>query len=168
MHIICLDEHRSQLEKRLQDYQYLDIILVEKGIEFQGLAYVFNLSHLDELEEYLQSLETSTIILYGKKNERIYKIDIHNIVYIEGFSKEAYIHTMNDQFEIKDKLYELEETLSKYHFVRISKSLIINCRMIESIEPLINMKYCIYLKNGEYVELTRSYIQSFKAYLKMR
>ena len=52
--------------------------------------------------------------------------------------------------------------------MRISKSLIINCRMIESLEPLLNMKYRIYLKNGEYVELTRNYIASFKKYLKMR
>lgn len=168
MKLICLDQHRQLLENKLKDYQYLDVILVEKGIDFQGLAYVFDLQHLQELQDYLYSLEMSSQVLFGKKNERIYKIDVHTIVYIEGFSKEAYIHTREEQYEIKEKLYELENILSEYGFVRISKSLIINCYMIDSLEPLMNMKYRIYLKNGEYVELSRSYVRSFKNYLKMR
>ncbi|WP_050636657.1 LytTR family DNA-binding domain-containing protein [Candidatus Stoquefichus sp. SB1] len=168
MKLICLDQHRQLLEDKLKDYQYLDVILVEKGIDFQGLAYVFDLQHLQELQDYLYSLEMSSQVLFGKKNERIYKIDVHTIVYIEGFSKEAYIHTREEQYEIKEKLYELENILSEYGFVRISKSLIINCYMIDSLEPLMNMKYRIYLKNGEYVELSRSYVRSFKNYLKMR
>ncbi|MEG0276392.1 MAG: LytTR family DNA-binding domain-containing protein [Coprobacillus sp.] len=168
MKIICLDEHREQLEKRLQRYSYLDIVLVEKGIDFQGMAYIFDILRFHELEEYLQSVETSTFILYGKKNDRIYKIDIHQIIYIEGFSKETYIRTKDNQYEIKEKLYELEEKLLDYGFARVSKSLIINCRMIKSLEPLMNMRYRIHLKNGEYVNLTRAYTKSFKSYLKMR
>lgn len=168
MKIICRDAIREQLEKKLQNYLYLDVILVEKGIDFHGLAYVFDLEHWDELENYLYTLETSSQVIYGKKKERLYKIDVHQIVYIEGFSKEAYIHTKDEQYEIKEKLYELEEQLSDYGFVRISKSLIMNCHMIDSLEPLMNMKYRIYLKNGEYVELSRSYIKSFKKFLKMR
>lgn len=168
MNIICAEEVKQQLEKRLQKFLYLDIVLVERGMKYQGMAYIFDREHMDELEQYLQSLESSLLSLFGKKNERIYKIDISHIVYIEGFSKEAYAHTLKEQYEIKEKLYELEETLLNYDFVRVSKSLIINCRMIESLEPLMNMKYRIYLKNGEFVELSRSYVQSFKNYLKMR
>ncbi|MFR7592244.1 MAG: LytTR family DNA-binding domain-containing protein [Longibaculum sp.] len=168
MKIISSKDHQLYLEKRLQHYLYLDIVLVEKGFHYQGLAYVFDMNHLEQLEEYLQSIDSSSQILYGKKCERFYKIDAYTIVYIEGFSKEAFLHTKDEQYEVKEKLYELEDILSQYGFVRISKSIIINCRMIESIEPLINMKYRIYLTNGEYVELTRSYVKSFKNYLKMR
>lgn len=168
MKLLCLDNHRQFLEDKLKNYQYLDIILVEKGIDFQGLAYIFDLDHLQDLEKYLHTIELSSQVLFGKKNERIYKIDVHHIVYIEGFSKEAFVHTQQDQYAIREKLYELENDLSQYGFVRISKSLIVNCDMIDSLEPLINMKYRIYLKNGEYVELSRTYVQSFKKYLKMR
>lgn len=168
MKIICRDDIRPQIEEKLHNYLYLDVILVEKGNDFHGLAYVFDLQHWEELEGYLHAIETSSQVIYGKKNDRLYKIDVHTIIYIEGFSKEAYIHTKDEQYEIKEKLYELENKLSDYGFVRISKSLIINCHMIDSLEPLMNMKYRIYLKNGEYVELSRSYIQSFKKYLKMR
>lgn len=168
MKIICREEIRFELEKKLERYQYLDVILVEKGMEYQGVAYVFDLAHYDELENYLYSLETSSQVIFGKHKERMYKIDVHTIVYIEGFSKEAYIHTLDNQYEIREKLYELEERLRDYGFVRISKSLVINSHMIDSLEPLMNMKYRIYLKNGEYVELSRSYIQSFKKFLKMR
>lgn len=168
MKLLCLDQHRAFLEEKLKQYHYLDVVLVEKGIDFHGLAYVFDIDHLQELEDYLYSLELSAQVIYGKKKGRLYKIDVHRIVYIEGFSKEAYIHTNDEQYEVKEKLYELENSLSEYGFVRISKSLLINCYMIDSLEPLMNMKYRIYLKNGEYVELTRSYLQSFKKYLKMR
>ncbi len=168
MKIICAQEIKINLEKRLERFQYLNIVLVEKGMNYQGVAYVFDRNNIEKLEDYLYTLESSSRVLFGKKNERIYKIDINRIVYIEGFSKEAYIHTMDAQYEIKEKLFELEEQLFQYNFVRISKSLIINCRMIDSLEPLMNMKYRIYLKNGEYVELSRSYVQAFKNYLKMR
>lgn len=168
MKILAHNQNISILQEKFQRYNDLDVVLVERGLDFQGVAYVFDMQHLEEVEAYLQSLETSALVIYGKKNQRIYKIDVYKIVYIEGFSKEAYIHTMDEQYEIKEKLYELEERLFDYGFVRISKSLIINCRMIESLEPLLNMKYRIYLKNSEYVELTRNYIASFKKYLKMR
>lgn len=168
MKIISRDKIYDSLVERFQKYDYLDVTLVEKGMDFEGLAYVFDYEKLDDVEDYLHSLDVSSQVLYGKKNERLYKIDVHKIIYIEGFSKEAYIHTQYEQYEIKEKLYELENILSQYGFVRISKSLIINCHMIESIEPLMNMRYRIYLKNNEYVELTRSYVKAFKKYLKMR
>lgn len=168
MKLICHSQHELELFKRLEKYEYLDVVLVEKGLDYLGVAYVFDILHLDDLESYLRSLELSTRVLYGKKGQRIYKIDIHNIVYIEGFSKEAYIHTDGSQFEVKEKLYELEETLGNYGFIRISKSLIINCYKIESLEPMVNMKYRIHMNNGEYVELTRNYLKHFKDYLKMR
>ncbi|MEG0276395.1 MAG: LytTR family DNA-binding domain-containing protein [Coprobacillus sp.] len=168
MKLVCSKDLKIQLQERLQKFEYLDIVLVERGMKFQGLAYVFDSNNIEELELYLESLERTSRVLLGKQGDRIYKVDISHIVYIEGFSKEAYVHTLNNQYEVKEKLYELEEILANYQFIRVSKSLIVNCRMIDSLEPLMNMKFRIYLKNGEFVELSRSYVHSFKNYLKMR
>ena len=109
MKILAHNQNISILQEKFQRYNDLDVVLVERGLDFQGVAYVFDMQHLEEVEAYLQSLETSALVIYGKKNQRIYKIDVYKIVYIEGFSKEAYIHTMDEQYEIKEKLYELED-----------------------------------------------------------
>jgi len=168
MKIICQEKHRKYVENVIKDYQYLDVVLVERGLSFHGVAYIFEVHQLDKVIEYLEEIVSSSCIIYAKKNNRYYKVDAHLVVYIEGFSKEAYIHTIDTQFEIKEKLYELEEKLRKYGFIRISKSIIINCRMIVSFEPLLNMKYRVYLKNNVSVEISRTYLKKFREFLEKR
>lgn len=69
---------------------------------------------------------------------------------------------------IKDKLYELEEKLKQYGFIRINKSIIINVHEIDYIIPEIYNRYSIYMKSGIVLVLSRNYMKSFKEYLKIR
>lgn len=168
MKIICKPEHEYQLKSLLKDYLYLDIVIVEKGLEYVGLCYYFDMNSLDQLIGYLKKQESQGQWIIGYKNERILKIDIHTIIYIEGFSKEAYVYTYDDEYMIKDKLYELEEKLKQYGFIRINKSIIINVHEIDYIIPEIYNRYSIYMKNGIVLVLSRNYMKSFKEYLKIR
>ena len=42
MKIICSDQHLSTLKSLLRDYLYLDIVLVEKGYDYEDLLLFFN------------------------------------------------------------------------------------------------------------------------------
>ena len=106
MKLICQDNHRNYLLEKLKGYHHLDIVLVEKGIEYEGICYSFSIANLDHLIYYLSELNDKHVI--GYIDNKQYKIKPEDIVYIEGFSKEAYIQCFDKQYETSLKLYELE------------------------------------------------------------
>lgn len=168
MKIICRKEHEYQLKRLLKEYQFLDIVIVEKGLDYIGLCYYFSMEDLDHLVEYLKELVSQGKWLVGSYKDTLEKVSIHKIIYIEGFSKEAYFYTIDKEYLIKDKLYELEERLNQYGFIRINKSMIININEIKYIIPEVHSRYSIYMSNESILVLTRSYVKTFKERLGMR
>ena len=71
------------------------------------------------------------------------------------------MHSDNQQYQIHQKLYELEEKLNPYGFVRINKSTLVNIHKIESIIPEVQRRYILVLKNQNKLLLTRYYVKSF-------
>ena len=122
-----LDEKANQLLNSLNamdpvsytHLQELDIILVEQGIEYAGLHYTFTLNNLKSVESDLNEMLERYLI--GYLAEKIYRINYQDIVYIEGFSKEVYLNTQTCQYLCHYKLYELEQLLDKYSFIRINR-----------------------------------------------
>lgn len=85
MKIICRKEHEYALNRLLKEYQFLDVVIVEKGLDYQGLCYYFSMDYLDELISYLKEQVSLGQWLIGYRDGRIEKVLIHKIVYIEGF-----------------------------------------------------------------------------------
>lgn len=168
MKVICRKENEYELNKLLKEYQFLDITIVENGLDYQGLCYYFSMEHIDELIEYLKKQVGLGEWLIGYIDDRIEKISIHNIIYIEGFSKEAYLYTKDKEYMIKDKLYELESKLYNYGFIRINKSIIININEVKHIVPEVYSRYSVYMNNNVVLILSRSYLKSFKERLGIR
>lgn len=106
--------------------------------------------------------------LIGYLAEKIYRINYQDIVYIEGFSKEVYLNTQTCQYLCHYKLYELEQLLDKYIFIRINRSIIVNINYIEYMLPELNSRYTLYMQNGIMLVLTRSYLKKFKERLEIR
>ena len=71
-----------------------------------------------------------------------------------------YYHS--EVYEVKYKLYELEELFMPLDFVRCSKSMIVNMEKIEYLSPLFSGKLEAHLKNGEKVVISRQYVHSLK------
>ena len=160
MKLICHESNIEFLMEKLKTYSHIDITLVEKGYEYVGLCYVFSMDNLDELLVYLSEQDQNFI--YGYISDREYKIKPEDVMYIEGFSKEAYIHCANQQYLTNEKLYELEECLREHNFIRINKSMILNLRYVEYIMPDVQSRYIVVLKNKEKLLVTRKYVSSFK------
>lgn len=168
MKIICRKEHEYALNRLLKEYQFLDVVIVEKGLNYQGLCYYFSMDYLDELISYLKEQVSLGQWLIGYRDGRIEKVLIYKIVYIEGFSKEAYLYTRDNEYITKDKLYELEEKLNKYGFIRINKSIIININEVKYIVPEVYSRYSIHMNNGVILILSRNYLKAFKERLGIR
>jgi DNA-binding LytR/AlgR family response regulator len=70
------------------------------------------------------------------KNGMDYYLPSEDILFFEATGGKTWAHTAEDVFEIKMRLYELEEMLPR-SFIRISKSAIVGARKIHSIEKNI-------------------------------
>lgn len=169
MKLICEVQHQSMLEQEFLPYRSLPVVFVEKGCFYDGVCINFDIEHLKDVHEVAQMmLHQQEHIMIGKLHDRMYPIPTKDIVYIEGYRREAYLHTEKASYEINYRLYEAEELLGDDMFIRINKSTIVNISKIKSIMPALNACYSMEMVNGILLECSRQYWKTFKKKLGMR
>ena len=120
----------------------------------------------DEVREIIAFVKSRQGQLTGTADERQYEISISDIFYIESVDNKAFIYTKSKVYETRQKLYELEEMLSKKHFLRVSKSTLLNLMKVSAIKPALNSRFTAVLQSGEQVVITRKYVPALKKALK--
>ena len=90
----------------------------------------------------------------------IVQLDSKEVYYFESVDNKVYACCEKKVFEIKQKLYELEEIYKQTDFVRISKSMIVNISKVSKIVPMFNGRLEGVLCNGEKVIITRESIEN--------
>lgn len=90
------------------------------------------------------------------------QITYHEILYFEALEDKVFAYTRQGVYEMKRRLYELEDTLYPYHFVRCSKAFIIHLHQVDSIRPALNGRYYARMVNGEDVMISRKYARHVK------
>ena len=96
-------------------------------------------------------------------------LDPKEIYYLDHIDRKLFAYTENGVYRLMSTLASVEEQLSPYGFVRISKSNLVNIYKIKQLKPDINMKVYASFDNGERICINRSYKKSFTEYLqKMR
>lgn len=63
--------------------------------------------------------------LYARRDNEYCFINASEVLYFETVDNRTFLYTQDDVLEIRQKLYELEDHLSKKDFIRISKSLFV-------------------------------------------
>jgi DNA-binding LytR/AlgR family response regulator len=101
----------------------------------------------------------------GDQNHEIIPIAYDDVLYIESYGRDIYINTINSFMKLNHRLYEVELALKGFNFIRISKSVIINKAGIKRIIPIINGRFDLIMKNNEKVTVTKTYRNSFKAFI---
>ncbi|WP_297959788.1 LytTR family DNA-binding domain-containing protein [uncultured Ruminococcus sp.] len=113
----------------------------------------------------LLSFRTANTELTGYLDEKIARLDYRDVYYFEANENRVFAYCNSDVYEVKYKLYELEELFSPLDFVRCSKSMIVNMEKIEYLSPLFSGKLEAHLKNGEKIVISRQYVHSLKVKL---
>ena len=101
----------------------------------------------------------------GLYNNNFEIIHYRNILYVESFGHEITLQTMQKQYLIKEKLYEVAGTLKNKGFIRINKSTVINKLGIKEIRPALNSKLILIMKNDLKLTVNRIYNQAFKQFI---
>lgn len=106
--------------------------------------------------------EKNRSILTARSEGKIFVIDPDTIEVIRTEGRELVLYNrLKERYVLSKPLYELQELLGN-HFVRISKSAMINFRSIHHVEASFNGTMEIVMKNGIEEVITRSFKRRFK------
>ncbi len=120
----------------------------------------------DEVREIVAFVKSRQGQLTGTADERQYEIAVSDIFYIEAVDNKTFLYTKDRVYETRQKLYELEEMLLGKHFLRVSKSTLLNLMKVSAIKPALNSRFTAVLFSGEQVVITRKYVPELKKALK--
>lgn len=116
----------------------------------------------EELSEIISCLSLVGNTVAGVKEGIVRFIPLRDIYYFESVDNKTFFYTKDDVYEIKSRLYELEEKLSNTSFVRISKSTIANLKRLRSIKRAKGSRLEAELVNGERLLVSRQYVNDIK------
>lgn len=114
---------------------------------------------IESIRSYALSKGTT---LMGNIDERIYQFNLFDVFYFEAVDECVFAYTKNKAYELKIRLYRLEEAYRDKHFVRCSKSYIINLLKIDCISPALNGRFTAHMKNGQKIIISRQYVPEMK------
>lgn len=94
--------------------------------------------------------------------QHMVRICLEDIFYFEALDEKVFAYTKDQVCKIKLRLYEAEQLYESCHFVRCSKSVVINLMLLESISPALNGRFFAHMKNGEKLIISRQYAPKIK------
>ncbi|MCR5612301.1 LytTR family DNA-binding domain-containing protein [Treponema sp.] len=96
------------------------------------------------------------------KDNKIVLVEKKEILFFESVDDKVFAYTLEDVFETKLKLYELEQILPAKNFFRANKAVIVNLNKIRSLSPAFSGRFEAILKNDYKVIISRNYVPALK------
>lgn len=119
----------------------------------------------DDVSRFAEIIEKSNRVLTGTDEyERTIIINPDDIVAVHAEKKWCRILTETADYSCRKRLYELEQDLGP-EFMRISKSILVCIRKIDSVEAVFNGMLLLHMKNGSKEYVSRTYLPNLKNYL---
>ena len=138
----------------------------------EDIEIVINTSNytkeVGKIVEALQQLTDEVELIIGRKGNEISLISINEIIYFYSNEQSNYCKTEKGDFQIKQKLYQLEETLPKNQFIRISNSTIINIKYVECFDVSVIGNILVKFKNGDTEHVSKRRVSGVMKFLKER
>ena len=121
-------------------------------------------AELEQIQQALSQVNRPQLVFY--KGNREYFMDLTDILFFETDGSRVFGHSRDNAYEVKFKLYELEDCLPPY-FCRISKSSIVNTRSIYSLEKSFSGTSIIHFYDTvKQIHVSRHYYQLLKEKLR--
>ena len=116
------------------------------------------------LQQLILEQKMTPLTFYKDRSE--YFVDVSEILFFETDGEKIYGHTKEEAYEVRQKLYELDEILP-IAFCRISKSTIVNTKQIYAIEKSFSGTSTVnFYQTHKQVHVSRHYYQLLKERLK--
>ena len=116
----------------------------------------------EETRKLLNRFKQGRDKLKAYKKGEITLIDAAEVFYFESVDQKVFACCAKEVYEIKMRLYELEEALPEEDFIRAGKSSILNLNKIKSLTPAFSGRFEALLQNGEKAIISRQYVGTLK------
>ncbi|MGN0155264.1 MAG: LytTR family DNA-binding domain-containing protein [Lachnospiraceae bacterium] len=120
---------------------------------------------VNRVVNYISNMEEATSIITGQKDGKIELLDQDNIIRLYAEDGKVFAKTNQSTYQIRLRLYELEERLDSEKFVRISNSEIVNLKKVKSLDLSFVGTICMEFVNGEVSYVSRRYVSRIKKVL---
>lgn len=138
-------------------------VVVEPELE-EEYAEIHVKGITDEITRLSKVIQNKSQAITGMDEyERNVVIEETDIVALHAEKKWCRIYTDTSNYSCRKRLYEVENMLGA-DFMRISKSIIVNLRKIESVEAVFNGMLLLRMKNGSKEYVSRTYLPQMKEY----
>lgn len=122
------------------------------------LEYIRLTKDFEEIKEYVQH-KGDTLIGYRYTKEKV-SVRIEDILYFETVDGLVFAYTVDSVYEIKGRLYQVEEKVNKRNICRASKTMLVNVEHIISVRTALNGRLYARMENGEEILITRRYAKA--------
>jgi len=113
-----------------------------------------------EIHSYVENKGREILgIVDGEYQKRFLLKDVY---YFEALDEKVFAYTKEQVYEIRMRLYEVEKSFENQHFIRCSKSVVLNLMLLDSISPALNGRFFAHMKNGEKLIISRQYAPMVK------
>ena len=141
-------------------------VTVEELPELGQTEVIVRCRKLDgQVSRLVELLRLSDARLMGEKDGETCILDGTDVLYIDTVDRGTFLYTKDGVYETRLRLYELEEQLTGWDFIRVSKSAIVNFGQVRSLRPDFGGRMRLTMTNGEVVVANRQYVPAIKAKL---
>lgn len=117
---------------------------------------------VNRVVEFVSRLDDTPTIISGIKGDKVELLDQEKIVRIYAEEGKVFAKAEQGIYQIRLRLYEVEERLDSGKFVRISNSEIVNLKKVKSLDLSFVGTICMELSNGEVSYVSRRYVSKIK------
>lgn len=104
-------------------------------------------------------------IISGFKDDRLEVIEQIDLIRIFASAGKVFAVTGQGEYTLRYRLYEIEQRLNPYQFVRISNSEIINLKKVKNFDLSFTGTIRVKLSNGTTTYVSRRYVSKIKKIL---
>lgn len=123
-------------------------------------------ANAEKIREFVESLSEQKLVGYSERGARVLvPSEMYCFIVEDG---KVYAISESEKYQIKDRLYKIEEMLEGSDFVKLNQSCVANIKMIESFDASIGGALMVTLKNGYRDYVSRRQIKSVKERLGLR
>ena len=97
-----------------------------------------------------------------KQTKEMESVRVEDILYFETVDGRVFAYTVDGVYEIKGRLYQVEEKVSRRNICRASKTMLVNVEHITSVRTALNGRLYAKMENGEEILITRRYAKEIE------
>ncbi len=120
---------------------------------------------VSKIVDFIEKLNGMTTVISGTKDDKVEILEQDSLIRLYAEGGKIFAVTENGLYQLRLRLYELEERLDAGRFVRISNSEIVNLKKVRSIDLSFAGTICMEMSNRQVNYVSRRYVSKIKKIL---